>query len=216
MTTEGIKEFILNLYYTTDSPGTVESSFNERFAETNQTYLYRSFLNAGAPIATEVSYVNGTIVKTSKYRNINHKEDDQEEDYVDFVDPFWQDLTVDENGKLKDGNLKIIFVEGTVFNLEFNVLLLQSMVWVILAIVSVIIWMTVHLQSCFLSLTAVGEILLSFPFAYCIYRYILQIDHFDTLSMLIIFVLLGVGADDVCFALFVPHLPSSSLFAGDI
>ena len=40
-------------------------------------------------------------------------------------------------------------------------------------------------------------IILAFPFAYFIYYFIYGISHFDFLSSLIIFVLLGVGADDV-------------------
>ena len=39
--------------------------------------------------------------------------------------------------------------------------------------------------------------MLSFPFAYFFYDYVLQNGYFDFISAMIIFVLLGVGADDV-------------------
>merc|ERR1719362_1946498 len=41
------------------------------------------------------------------------------------------------------------------------------------------------------------QILMSFPLAYFFYRFIYGIPQFDMLSILVIFVLLGIGADDV-------------------
>ena len=114
----------------------------------------------------------------------------------------WEDITVDNNGDLTDGDLRVVYYVFTVFQDYFNLLLLASMAWVGAAIFCVLFWVTFHLQSIILSALALCQILLSFPFAYFIYYYILQISHFDTLSLLIIFVLLGVGADDVCFSLF--------------
>ena len=57
--------------------------------------------------------------------------------------------------------------------------------------------MTFHLQSFWLSCIGVTGIMLSFPFAYFIYYFIFGIAYFDLLSAMIVFVLLGVGADDI-------------------
>lgn len=204
MTSEGIKDFIMNLYVSSSIQGTIESSFNKGFAETNQTYLYRSFLLAGLPIAQTIDYVydsNGSVIfvnKTSEYINDNDRYADQEDVFNEWALPWWEDITVDNNADLIDGNLRVIFFQFTVFQDYFNQLLLGSMVWVIAAIGCVLFWVTFHLQSIFLSSLALFQIVLSFPFAYFLYYFIGQITHFDTLSLLIIFVLLGVGADDVC------------------
>ena len=219
MTTESIRAYVWELYTTSDSPGTIESMFNEEFGATNQTYVYRSFLRSAMPIATSTTYFcsdgsnstsscsDGTevirIVKASKYRNDADKEEDQEDDYHDWIEDYFQDITVDHEADKRENGLRIVFFEATIFNEEFNTLLMQSMGWVLAAIVAVLFWVTVHLQSFLLAITALLQINLSFPAAYFIYRFVFQIDHFDTLSTLIIFVLLGVGADDVEYKLFV-------------
>lgn len=53
-----------------------------------------------------------------------------------------------------------------------------------------------HLNSLFLACVAMLEILVSFPFAYVIYRFIMMVTFFDTLNTLVIFLILGIGADD--------------------
>ena len=65
----------------------------------------------------------------------------------------------------------------------------------------------------FLFIGVIG-IMLSFPFAYFIYDYILQNGHFDFISAMIIFVLLGVGADDVF--VFTGMLHSKLQFGNDL
>ncbi len=71
------------------------------------------------------------------------------------------------------------------------------MVYLVFSVAIVLVYMSIHLSSIFLSTCALFQILMSFPLAYFMYRFVFQIEHYDTLSSLIIFVLLGVGADDV-------------------
>merc|ERR1719464_2523099 len=88
-------------------------------------------------------------------------------------------------------------VSWVVYQEYFNVLLSDSMIYLAFAVLIVLCYMTIHLSSFFLALCALFQILMSFPLAYFIYRAVFQIPHYDTLSSLILFVLLGVGADDV-------------------
>eukprot|EP01084_Bolivina_argentea_P244753 409955_1 len=54
-----------------------------------------------------------------------------------------------------------------------------------------------HLNSLFLSLGAMLQIIFGFPFAFFVYRFVFMVTFFDTLNTLVIFLILGIGADDV-------------------
>lgn len=64
------------------------------------------------------------------------------------------------------------------------------------SIVSVFLIMWWHLNSLFLACVSMVEIMLGFPFAFAIYRYMFMVTFFDTLNTLVIFLILGIGADD--------------------
>ena len=70
--------------------------------------------------------------------------------------------------------------------------------WVGASIMAVYAILTWHLQSMFLSTAAIMQILLGFPLSYFLYRVIFQVTYFGTLHTLIMFVILGIAADD-CF-----------------
>ena len=198
ITDDDIKRRVWHLYSTVSSDY-VSPAFNVEYGETNQTYIYRSFLSTGLPIAEDNgTYLNGTIFKTSEYDNIDDNYDEQEDIFNEWAEDFWIDITVDHNANKKDGDLRVVVLIYSVYIDYFNVILLEGFSYIFVAIIFVLVWMTVHLQSIFLSTLSIFQILLSFPFAYFIYYYIYQITHYDNLSLLIVFVLLGVGADDVC------------------
>ena len=133
-------------------------------------------------------------VHRTKYKNPLDEEDEQEEEYIDWGSPLFEDITVDHEANLEDGNLKIITLSMIVYNDYFNIILNQSMIFLVFAILIVVIYMSIHLGSIFLSFCGLFQILMSFPLAYFFYRIVCGIPHYDTLSLLIIFVLLGVGA----------------------
>merc|ERR1719361_1829896 len=68
---------------------------------------------------------------------------------------------------------------------------------VMMSIILLWAYVSFHLQSFFLSTTCVLLIFMSFPPAYAIFRGILGITYFETLNIVIIFILLGIGADDM-------------------
>lgn len=64
-----------------------------------------------------------------------------------------------------------------------------------ITLVFVIVW--IHTTSIFLALVTMVQIFFAFPPAYIIYTYILRQKYFSALQIFAIFVLLGIGADDV-------------------
>ena len=97
-----------------------------------------------------------------------------------------------------DPNIEVVLAGGMVDDLAMTYMTQKAMVWAIAAMMSVYAILTWHLQSLFLSSAAMGQIMLGFPISYFLYRVVFQITYFGTLHTLIIFVILGIAADD-CF-----------------
>ena len=66
-----------------------------------------------------------------------------------------------------------------------------------LAVMFVFGYITIHTRSLFLSSMAMIQILFSLPVSYTVYKYVWGIPFFSQLHILAIFLVLGVGADDV-------------------
>ena len=65
------------------------------------------------------------------------------------------------------------------------------------AVALVFIVIIIHTGSTYLASTALLQIILAFPFAYLVYRGIFQISYYGPLNVLTVFLILGIGADDV-------------------
>ena len=59
------------------------------------------------------------------------------------------------------------------------------------------IFVSFHTRSAVLGILGILQVLLSFPMAFFLYRLVFQIQHFGTLQILAIYVILGIGADDI-------------------
>ena len=142
--------------------------------------------------------MNGTRVHLSDYKNSEDLwGEEQEPAYLEWAIEIYDEMLIDANAELSDDGLDILVLSWVCGNSYLNLLLFGSFTFFFLAVFIVLIYMTFHLQSLFLALAAMLEILMSFPLAYLLYRVIFGIEYFDFLNTLIIFVLLGVGADDV-------------------
>ena len=163
------------------------------------------FVGLGGPIATNWSVINGTVVHTSTYKDVGEiasdgftREGDNYTEQSDLIEawakPLWDEITYDETGGYTDGDLNIIFIE----NLNYAQVQLDqvnfSLIFFMLAVVVVELYMSFHLHSCFLGCGAMLQILLSFVLGFFWYRIIFWIDYTDFFTLLVIFVLLGIGA----------------------
>ena len=96
-----------------------------------------------------------------------------------------------------NGNLDIKWWSIYMRENNFARLINADLSFAIFSVLFVLIWMRMHLKSSFLALTGMFMIFLSLPFSMVIYRGIYQIDFFSELHSLVLFIVLGVGADDV-------------------
>ena len=85
-------------------------------------------------------------------------------------------------------------------NREFLRVVQTDMFFSLFSLMFVFIWIWIHLGSGFLASISMLQIVASLPLGSAIYKGVFQIPFFDTLHTLVIFLVLGVGADD-CFVL---------------
>ena len=69
--------------------------------------------------------------------------------------------------------------------------------WAFASILAVLCYMAFHTRSFFIASLGMFEIICSFPVALFIYKLIYHIEYLGNVQILSIFVVLGVGADDV-------------------
>lgn len=82
-------------------------------------------------------------------------------------------------------------------NKELYALVAKDQGFMFLSIIFVWVWLMVHTGSFFVGSIGMLQIFLSLPVSMFLYYAVLRITFFETLQTLVIFVVLGVGADDV-------------------
>mmetsp|Transcript_6051 Transcript_6051/g.11498 ORF Transcript_6051/g.11498 Transcript_6051/m.11498 type:complete len:998 (+) Transcript_6051:160-3153(+) len=97
---------------------------------------------------------------------------------------------------VKDG-LEVRYWGFDIQQLEFVRVVAFDMSFSMFSLLFVYIWIWVHTGSFFLASIGMLQIVASLPIGNLIYKVVFQIPYFDTLHTLVIFLVLGVGADDV-------------------
>jgi hypothetical protein len=98
---------------------------------------------------------------------------------------------------------------------EFSRLLLGDMYFAIFSIMFVYIWIRVHTGATFIAGMGMFMIMTSLPTSILIYKGIYGIPYFSELHTLVIFIVLGVGADDI-FVLVDSWKHTAVIFPGEI
>ena len=88
------------------------------------------------------------------------------------------------------------FGRAYAYRMFYNQLVYDTM-WSLLSSVSVHAYVTWHGKSLFVSSTALSMILFSFPITLVIYRNIFGITNVSSLHLMIVFVVLGISADNI-------------------
>ena len=94
-------------------------------------------------------------------------------------------------------NFEVLFYNPELNDRENSKVVMADFMWAGLSILSVWVYMLIHLGSVFLSLIGIVEIFMSFPVALFFYKPVFQIGFFNEMNLLVIFILLGIGADDI-------------------
>ena len=87
----------------------------------------------------------------------------------------------------------------SVFNLqnEFIRMLASDLFFAIFSILFVVFWLRIHTGSTLMALSGIFMIVMSLPFTILIYKKIFNIPYYSEIHSLTLFIVLGVGADDI-------------------
>lgn len=163
-----------------------------------QTDKYSKFL--GAIDGT----VGGVEADLFKYFGID---DNADNFFPYYPSPYMADATK------KD--IEVLWMSDLLYNNETTRVLNGDLLFAIFSIVFVLFWIRVHTKSSFIAAMGMYMIFMSLPFSLVIYSGIYQIPYFDSLHSLVLFIVLGVGADDV-FVLVDSWRQTEHMFPGDI
>jgi hypothetical protein len=143
------------------------------------------------------------------YQSANDRREQQALEYAEFftaietplIDKFnlkskWLLSSPYRNHAQTEGMQVEYFSRGFI-ELEMARTVILDFVVTILSILFVYCYIYIHTGSFFLASISMCQIVLSMPIASFVYRVILQITYFGTVQLLTIFLVLGIGADDV-------------------
>lgn len=130
---------------------------------------------------------------------MNSSSSSNTEDQYDLVLPFFKGIreAIDDVAAVYNDEFEVVYFNGILLGDEVLSLILRDFSWVGASIVFVFLYICFHTRSLYLGFSGILMIVSSFIPGYFFYRLILQITFFQTLHMLSVFVLLGVGADNV-------------------
>ena len=155
--------------------------------EPRSNKMYRAFFRFGLP------YPDRNRVSSS-FQSHYDRFPSQEQFYIDYVFPTYQHLQVREDAEY--GAVEVVIGGAKVRDLQFDSFAPSGIVYAVGSGLSVLVIMSLHLNSLFLSISGLVQILCAFPFSYFLFRVAFGIIYFDAMCLLIIFVILGIGADD--------------------
>lgn len=181
--------------------------------------LFAQLKEDGAPTAFFFDSVSPDEVKRVRsllsfggplegFDNKNDRNTEQMTKYRDFTaiveKKLWERFGLENTffrsayrNKADFGPIRAEFFSFPLSDLEFSRLVNSDLMWTILAIAFVYGYITFHTGSFFLALVGILQILLSLPISFFFYFYVFQITFYSQLHILAIFLVLGVGADNV-------------------
>ena len=129
--------------------------------------------------------------------------DSQESSYLrtQFAVDEFEDFVLDVVNKADEcdmsrcdlGSVTVYYNDADTFERQ----MWSDMQLVFVSIIVVFLYIWFNTQSIFLATCGIFEIFISFPMAFFVWSTVLQFDHFGILMMMTLFIILGIGADDI-------------------
>lgn len=135
------------------------------------------------------------------FKGFANKEDrieDQKSEMSDFVTKWVVDsyLSGDVDSVAGTSIQRFVFMQHGL-EVAFNEIGQSDSAWMGGSVVFVFFFIAWHTGSFFLASTGMVGIVLSFPLALLCYKYIYGVSFFQTLHLLVLFIIIGIGADDI-------------------
>jgi len=165
-----------------------------------QTCRTRSMFKVGSPLR---GYAGASTVGDEQYYSIQEFMMDVQDDLHDFFGMDAEGVQAligrpaNLGGVARKGGLDVSWFSLVMQNGEMTHVVSNDTKMALASIFFVWFWIVVHTGSLWVGSLGMLQIILSLPVSLFLYRVVFQIWFFDTLQTLAIFVILGVGADDV-------------------
>ncbi|KAJ3427655.1 sterol-sensing domain [Anaeramoeba flamelloides] len=127
------------------------------------------------------------------YKNKDDKTEDQDQKYEDWI----VDLVPDLTDKANSDNFEILYLGSGITEIAVSDLIVHDTVLIVFSIAMVYIYTLIHTKSLVLTCLGILHVLLSLPMSYFFYVAILGVEWFSMLNFLSLFVVLGIGCDDI-------------------
>ncbi|KAH8085131.1 hypothetical protein JL720_7857 [Aureococcus anophagefferens] len=98
---------------------------------------------------------------------------------------------------ISEDAMSVLWFSNFVLYEEWNFLVFSDLAFAVFSVIFVWIWIRVHVGSTVVATISMAQIVFSMPLSLFVYRVFLQITYFSPMQILAIFVILGIGADDV-------------------
>jgi predicted RND superfamily exporter protein len=161
--------------------------FFEQAKETTKykSYIMRTEIRMGAPLEGYNNWEDQRSKQLAKMKKM-------------YLEPY-EKLVIDTMNRWNDENdgLHLIYHAGPMFTDLTTRTIMDDLMLTIGSLSFIFVIMMLHTGSIFLAFCGLFQVLLSFPVALCLYSIVFQIKLFGVLQVAGIFIILGIGADDV-------------------
>jgi hypothetical protein len=99
--------------------------------------------------------------------------------------------------KASHGGLDVLWNSVSLYAIENDRVITTDISFTVFALVFVFMWLRVHTGNTFVSAMGMYMIIMALPFGIFMYKVLYQVPYFASVHILVIFIVLGVGADDV-------------------
>eukprot|EP01059_Diplonema_ambulator_P019353 TRINITY_DN324_c1_g1_i1.p1 TRINITY_DN324_c1_g1~~TRINITY_DN324_c1_g1_i1.p1 ORF type:complete len:509 (+),score=165.85 TRINITY_DN324_c1_g1_i1:107-1633(+) len=142
--------------------------------------------------AVKTQFTFGAPIKG--YTTVNDDPDGQSKDLAKWLFNTYNSWLMD--GQI-NGDVDYVFNGHGMLELYIQKVMMTDMMYALASMVFVLTYIAFMTSSWWLALMGMGQILLSFPVAYFIYYGIFQQRYFGVFNILSVFIILGIGADDI-------------------
>jgi len=154
----------------------------------------RSRIDLGAPLEGYVSAAEEQ----------SEQQQDYMEHYLDVKDEYFEAFNMKSRwlfsayrDRQTRNGITVKWYSQPLVDIETGEIANGDILLAIFSLVFVYVWMLVQMKSIFLGTFCMLQVLFSLPLAIVVYRSVFQIPYFQFIHILVIFLVLGIGADDV-------------------
>ncbi|KAJ3439580.1 sterol-sensing domain [Anaeramoeba flamelloides] len=144
----------------------------------------------------KVKYLSSTFMfgyPLEGYKNKDDRTDDQDSEYEEWI----LDLVSDMSDTYESDDFEILFLGTGVTMYALNTLITHDVILVVFSIVMVYGYTLFHTKSVMLASLGILHVVISLGMSFFFYVAILRVQWFTMLTFLSLFVILGIGCDDI-------------------